>query len=58
MSQKRLYMNELNCALSVYKKRFLTYNLQGHDNYVTSIDCKDGLVVTGSRDNTVRVWST
>lgn len=51
-------MNELNCKFSLYKKRFLTYKLEGHDNFLTALDIKDGLVVSGGKDSTVRIWST
>ncbi|XP_069580516.1 F-box/WD repeat-containing protein 4 isoform X3 [Brachyistius frenatus] len=31
--------------------------LLGHDQEVNCLDCKDGLVISGSRDRTARIWT-
>ena len=38
------------------KKRFVNYNLVGHEKHITALDVKDGIILSGSKDNTVRVW--
>ena len=39
-------------------KRYQNYNLNGHTEEITALECKNGFVVSGSRDNTVKIWDT
>jgi WD40 repeat protein len=56
---KDLLMSELNVITNLCdKRRFMSYNLVGHSKKkkLTALDIKHGLVVSGSEDNTVKVW--
>ncbi len=50
-------MHELNAVrnLSV-KKRFQIYNLVGHEKAISALDANYGMIVSGSRDNMVKIW--
>ena len=38
------------------KKRYQNYNLDGHGDHITSLDVRGNMIVSGSKDNTVKVW--
>lgn len=50
-------MGELNVVHNLYsRKRFQNYNLVGHERMITALDYKDGLIVSGGKDNLVKIW--
>lgn len=52
-----MLISELNAVRNlVAKKRFQIYNLVGHEKTITSLDAKFGMIVSGSKDNTVKIW--
>lgn len=38
------------------KKRYQNYNLDGHTKDILSLDILGNMIVSGSKDNTVKVW--
>lgn len=38
------------------RKRFQNYKLVGHTKMITALDAKDGMIITGGKDNLVKVW--
>ena len=58
-SKKQLLMIELNVVQNVMeRKRFQTYNLVGHTKMITALDANHGIIVSGSKDNLVKIWDT
>ena len=52
-----MYVNDMKTRGNVtVKKRYQNYNLIGHGNAVTALDVNKGLIASGSKDHTVRVW--
>lgn len=39
------------------RSQFIVYDLEGHNDLVTDIDSNDKILVTASRDTTIRSWS-
>jgi WD40 repeat protein len=38
------------------KKRYQNYNLDGHKDQITCMDCANGILVSGSKDCAVKIW--
>jgi WD40 repeat protein len=38
------------------KKRYQNYNLDGHQRQITCMDCRNGIIASGSQDNSVKIW--
>lgn len=54
---KELLMEELNVVGNLTsRKRYQTFNLVGHSKMISALDIQGRLVVSGSRDNAVKVW--
>lgn len=50
-------MEELNVLGNLTsRKRYQTFNLIGHSKMISALDINGRLVVSGSRDNAVKVW--
>ena len=50
-------MKDANLTANLMKKkRYLSYNLLGHEKQITCIDARNGLIASGSKDNTVKIW--
>ena len=57
MTVKHILMEELNVVSNfTTRKRHQTFNLIGHSKMISALDIKWRLVVSGSRDNAVKVW--
>ncbi|XP_041480023.1 pre-mRNA-splicing factor PRP46-like [Lytechinus variegatus] len=37
---------------------FSVQDVDGHNDLITSVDCKDNVILSGSRDTTVKAWNT
>ncbi len=54
---KELLKNDVNVVLNLTtRKRFLSYNLVGHNKMISALDIKRGLVVSGGYDYALKVW--
>lgn len=52
-----MLMNEYNVIHNLtLRKRYQNFNLVGHEKMITCMDVSKGLIVTGSKDNMVKVW--
>jgi hypothetical protein len=56
-SVKEILMQELNVAANLTSRnRYQTFNLIGHSKMISALDIKGRIVVSGGRDNSVKVW--
>jgi WD40 repeat protein len=57
MTPRELCINDMKviCNLTL-KKRYQNYNLDGHTDNITTLDIRGNMIVSGGKDNTVKVW--
>lgn len=57
VTKRELFIHDLKVITNMTsKKRYQNYNLDGHKDMITSIDVRNGLIASGSKDCTVKIW--
>ena len=59
ITKRDIFINDLKIIGNLSsKKRYQNYNLDGHTDTIRSIDVKNGIIVSGSKDKCVKIWDT
>ena len=57
VTMREVYVHEMKVISNLTsKKRYQNYNLVGHNDQLTALDASNGVIVSGSRDTSVKIW--